>query len=403
MGVDEASGLGRLLRSEATSQRATFLELFFDLVFIFALTRVSQRIIIDLTGERRILLTEAGETLILFLALWLVWSTTVWATSQLDPDLPAVQAIVVVAMFGSMLMAVALPEGFGVHGLLFAGAFAAVQISRALIFLRALRARPGRWLGRRVLLWSTVTGVLWVIGGVFSEGPARGAVWTVALAVGYGGVLLGYPVPRLGRSPVTGQPIASEHLAERYQQFLLIALGEMVLGIGLTFSGGSFTPGRTVGFVLAFGTAVLLWRVYFHRAGHLLPAAIARARDPALLGGTLGLAHLLMIIGIVLTGVGYELFIEHPAGPADRAWLAPILGGPALFLIGRAHFEWLVFGRVSGARAVAVVLLAALAVGLRDAPPLAVGAAAGVVLLGVAVTDTRRSRRGPVEHPMPRS
>ncbi|MDG4829771.1 low temperature requirement protein A [Solwaraspora sp. WMMD1047] len=402
MGVDEASGLGRLLRSEATSQRATFLELFFDLVFIFALTRVSQRIIIDLTGDRRILLTEAGETLILFLAVWLVWSTTVWATSQLDPDLPAVQAMVVVAMFGSMLMAVALPEGFGVHGLLFAGAFAALQIIRAFILLRALRARPARWLGRRALIWSVASGLLWITGGVFSEGPARGAVWTAALAVGYGGVALGYPVPRLGRSPVTGQPIASEHLAERYQQFLLIALGEMVLGVGLTYSGGAFTPARSVGFVLAFGTTVLLWRIYFHRAGHLLPAAIGRARDPARLGGTLGLAHLLMIIGVVLTGVGYELFIDHPAGPPDRAWLAPILGGPALFLIGRAYFEWLVFDRVSGSRVVAVALLGALAVALRGTPPLAVGAATGAVLLGVAVTDTRRSRRGPVEQPVQR-
>ncbi|MBE1488051.1 low temperature requirement protein A [Plantactinospora soyae] len=397
---------GLILRGEASSQRATFLELFLDLVFVFALTRVSQRLITDFTTEQRILLSEAGQTLLLFLALWLLWATTAWITSTLEPDALAVQVVVVVTVVGSMVMAVALPQGFGERGLVFAGAYVSVQIGRILIFLLATHGRadptdPAAPL--RVLFWSGLTAVPWIIGGLLGEGAARGVLWSLAVTVDYIALTLGWPAPRLGRTRFSGQTLAEEHLAERYQQFLLIALGESIFVIGVTFSGGggAFTPARTGAFGLALLTTVLFWRIYFYRAGQVLPLAITRARDPARLGQSVAYTHLTMIAGIVLTGVGYELSIAHPLGHNPPAWLFAVLGGPALFLVGRAGFEYQVFGRVSRSRVAGLILLGAVVPAMLNMSPLTIAGTAAGILLGVALLDFRRSHGRAPEQPAP--
>ncbi|MFY1690951.1 low temperature requirement protein A [Plantactinospora sp. WMMB782] len=399
-----------LLRTEASSQRATFLELFLDLVFVFALTRVSQRLVEDFTSNQRILLAEAGQTLVLFLVLWFIWASTAWATSTLEPETLAVQGVVVVTVVCSMVVAVAVPEGFGDRGLIFAGAYLAVQFGRVGFFLLATRGRsvpgdPGT--PRRVLFWAGVTALPWLVGGLAGENALRGVLWSVAVAVDYLGFTLGWPTPRLGRAHYGGQPFAGEHLAERYQQFLLIALGELILVTGISFSsteGAAFTPARSAALGLALLTTVLLWRIYFYRAGHVLPNAIIQARDPTRLGLAAAYTHLVMIAGIVLTGVGFELSITHPFGHIVPAWLIAILGGPALFLAGRAGFEFQVFGRVSWTRVAGLVLLAASAVLVpvtRRLPLLTVAGITAAVLLGVALSDLRRAWGQTPEQPAP--
>ncbi|MFC6017149.1 low temperature requirement protein A [Plantactinospora solaniradicis] len=397
---------GLVLRGEASSQRATFLELFLDLVFVFALTRVSQRLIADFTSDERILLSEAGQTLVLFLALWLIWATTAWITSTLEPEALAVQVVVVMTVAGSMVMAVALPQGFGDRGLVFAGAYVIVQLGRTLFFLVATRGRPipaDPAAVLRVLFWAGLTAVPWIVGGVVGEGPVRGVLWSLAVTVDYVALALGWPTPRLGRARHADQPIAGEHLAERYQQFLLIALGESIFVIGITFSGGggAFHLDRTAGFGVALLTTVLLWRIYFYRAGHVLPDAIIQARDPARLGLSAAYTHLIMIAGIVLTGVGYELFITRPLGSKPSAWLFAILGGPALFLAGRMGFEFQVFGRVSRSRVAGLVLLGAAVPLVLDLPALAVAGTAVGLLVGVALADLWRSQGRAPEPPAP--
>lgn len=137
------------------------------------------------------------------------------------------------------------------------------------------------------------------------------------------------------------------HAAERFRQFFIIALGELILVSGLTFSRGRFEPDRVAAVVVAFATTALQWRIYIHRAGSLLGEAIAAARDPLRAVIPALYAHLLMVAGIVVIAVGDELVIEHPLGHTPPAWIIVILGGPALFLAGRGMFEYEVFGRVS--------------------------------------------------------
>lgn len=390
-----------LVRTDATRQRATFLELFLDLVFVFALTRISARLITDFTGGQRGVYAGLAQALLLFLALWVVWSLTVWSTSWLDPEAPLVQTVIVITTVGAMTMAVAVPDGFGARAALFAITYVTLQIGRVVYFLLAAHGRPDPQQSIRILVWLLLSAPPWIIGGLVDSGTARGWLWAVAVLVDYTGLFLGWPTPRLGAQRLGVRMIAAEHLAERYQQFLLIALGEAIFVIGLAFSGSEFRIEQTGGFALALTTTVLLWRIYFHVAGGLLDGAVDRSRDPSRLATHLAFAQLVMIAGIVLTGVGFELFITEPLGHLPTAWLVAILGGPALFLAGRAVLEYEVFARVSRSRAAGLVALGLLVPVALHLDPLSAGATAALVLLGIAGADTRRSRRHPPETPSP--
>jgi low temperature requirement protein LtrA len=134
---------------------------------------------------------------------------------------------------------------------------------------------------------------------------------------------------------LVGVPVAGEHLAERLQQFYLITLGEAIFVAGRALSNSDFGTPRAAGFGLAFVSILLFWRIYFYRAGFTLPVAITRARNPVRESVALAGSHLLMIGGVVLAGVGFELYITEPLGRPQPNWLIAILGGPALFLAGR--------------------------------------------------------------------
>jgi low temperature requirement protein LtrA len=382
-------------------QRATFLELFLDLAFVFALSRLSQRLIEDFTTERRILLPEIGQTALLLLALWLVWTLAAWLTSLYNPQRTAIQLTILGIMLGSMAMAVAVPTAFEGEAPIFVGAYVAVQVGRPLALLLLLRGHEHWRVPVRIVCWHTVSAVLWIVGAVLHIGPADAALWMLALVIEYAGFILGWPTPGLGRSRITQFVIAIEHLAERYRQFVLIALGESILLTGITFSSGGFEAGRTVAFVVALATIALLWRIYFGPSGEALaPGVVGHPRRARIV--EFGIyTHLVIVAGILATAVGYELVIEHPSGHLDPAWLAVILGGPALFLAGRAAAEYAVLRRVPHSRLVGLTALAALAPALVRLSPLASGIAATGVLAGIVVADTVRVRRRPGEPPSP--
>ncbi|WP_435210060.1 low temperature requirement protein A [Micromonospora sp. bgisy143] len=392
---------GGLLREAGTRERATFLELFLDLVFVFALTRISLRLIDDFTEGHRGVFAGLGQALVLFLALWAVWTLTVWSTSWLDPEAMIVQAVIVITMAGAMTMAVAVPDGFGARASLFAITLVTLQVGRVVYFHIAGHGRPDPQQSIRIVFWLGLSAPFWIVGGLVNDGDVRGWLWAVAVGVDYIGSYRGWPTPRLGAQRLGVQAIAAGHLAERYQQFLLIALGEAIFVIGLAFSGSSFHAAQTAAFVLALATTVLLWRIYFHLAGGTLDTAVGASGDAARLATQMAFAHLAMIAGIVLTGVGMELYITEPFGHLPATWLIAILGGPALFLAGRAALEYQVFTRISRSRTAGLLALALLVPATLPLRPLIAGTAATLVLLGVAVADFRRSRRRPREMARP--
>jgi low temperature requirement protein LtrA len=388
------SRAAELLRSPEDPQRATFLELFFDLVFVLALTQLSHGLIQHLTW------TGGFQTLVLLLALWWTWLHTAGTTDRLDPQRPPIQLIVVATMLGSLVLAAATPQAFGVQGQLFAGAYVATNIGRSAFLVLVLRGQDVQRVWARQLIWFGVSTVPWITGALMHD-SARAALWTLAVAVDYAIATLRWPTPRLGRAKAAEFGITSEHLAERYRQFFIIALGELILLTGLAYSGSGFHRDSNVALLLSFATTVLLWRIYIYRAGELLATAIATARDPLRIAFPAVYSHLAMVAGIVLTAVGDQIVITHPAGHTRPGWTAVLVGGPALFLAGRAIFEYAVFARVSRNRWIGLLVLAALTPVLLHSPPMIVALAVTAVLTGIAIRDAARARGRPPETPSP--
>ncbi|WP_233257908.1 low temperature requirement protein A [Micromonospora sp. S4605] len=392
-GEPVTSGVGRLLR-EPEEQRATFLDLFFDLVFVFALFRLSHGLLNHLNW------TGAFQALVLLLAVWWVWTQTAGIGDRFDPRRPAIQLLVIGCMFGSMVLAAAAPGAFGEHGLVFAGAYVAVQVGRSLFLVIVTRGDERQRTEMRVLFWYGVSAVPWIAGAVVQGWP-REVLWSLAVAVDYVVLRIGWPTPRLGRAGAAEFPLSGEFLAERHRQFFIIALGELILVTGLTFTGDGFGADRSAAAVVAFATTVLLWRIYIHRAGQVLAEAVTAAPDPLRVAVSAIYAHPVMVAGIVAISIGDELVIEHPLGHTPPAWVAVILGGPALFLAGRATFEYAVFGRVSRNRVAGVLALAAISPATVFLPPVLVATASALVLAGIALSDAARARGRPPEPPSP--
>jgi low temperature requirement protein LtrA len=371
-----------LVRDPRQAGSVTFLELFFDLAYVFALTRLSQELYEQVTWH------GAWETLVTLLALWWIWSTTVWMTERLDPDQAATQLVVIAIMFGALVLAAAVPEAFGRHGMIFAVGYVTTQFVRTGFQQFALRGHRLRRNIRQALLWLVPSGLLWLAGAAVTHTTAREALWSMGILVDYVGATLGWPVPRLGRVRYFGMPVGSEHLSERYRQFLIIALGDMILVTTATFTNGGLTANRWAAFVSAFVTTVLLWRIYIYRAGELLGEAIAAADQPTRFGLAASNAHLIMVTGIVLTTVANELTINHAFGHPDVAWTAVVVAGPAAFLVGRALLEYTVFARVSRARLAGLGAVVLVIFPVAQAVPLVLTTALiNVVLLAIAVVN----------------
>ncbi|MEV0157095.1 low temperature requirement protein A [Micromonospora sp. NPDC050686] len=376
--------------SRKPPQRAGFVELLFDVVLVFALTRLSDRLVEHLNWH------GFYSAMVLTLAIWWLWYRMAWTANRYDPTRPMIQVMVIVTMLGALLMAASLPAALEAHAAVFAGVYVAVQVLRHLWLVLFGGDGYARGVSIRILFWACVSAVPW-IAGIFAAGDLRLACWTVAVLVDYAAGLLDFPTPWLGRAGLRGQPIAEGHLTERYRQVLIIAFGETILTSGIQISPYGFQRERTSALLVAFVITVLLWQIYYYRAGELLPAAIASSRAPAYVGEVASYAHLLMVIGVAVSAVGDRLIIMEPFGATTTARITVILGGPALFLVGRGMLDYASFSRVSWSRPIALVLLAIMVPAVHVLPPLVVALAAALVLAGVATSNVITWRLSPRE------
>lgn len=249
-----------LLRDHAEPQRATYVELFFDVILVFALTRLSHTLFTNLTW------LGALHTVILLASFWWVWVFTAWTTNRLNPAQPLIQIVIIPMMFGTLLMAGAAPAAFAENGLIFATTYAVLQIGRPLFVTIALRGRGEVAIGSlQQLVWSSFSGAVW-IAGAFTEGTSRVLIWLFAAALGFTMSRLEFRLPKIGPARIAAQPISAEHLAERYQQIMIVAFGETILASGGQFAMTGFERDRVIAFALAFATTTLMWRIYFYRA-----------------------------------------------------------------------------------------------------------------------------------------
>jgi low temperature requirement protein LtrA len=380
-----------LLRERGPGKaRVTQVELFFDLVYVFAITQLSHLLLTHLNPH------GVFQTVLLEVAVWIAWVYTAWFTNWFDPNRRVVRGVLVAVMVASLLMSASLPAAFGERGLLFAGSYVAMQVFRVAFSVAAFTGHPVQQRSfQRILFWFALSGCFWIAGGLVS-GATREALWVIAVILDVVAPAIGFYTPGLGRSSTEDWNIAGEHLAERCELFLIIALGESVLVTGAAFGELDISAAVLAAFVIAFLTSVALWWVYFDRSAGAAEAVIAASADPGRLGrSAYTYYHLPMVAGIIVSAVGDELVLSEPLGHASPEIIATVLGGPAIFLAGHALFKLAVFGVLSTPRLIGIALLALIAVVGSDWAPLALSTSALAVIAGVALADTR------VTHPVP--
>ncbi|TFC98753.1 low temperature requirement protein A [Cryobacterium sinapicolor] len=390
-------GLRRnLLRPDRSDQadRVTFIELFFDLIFVFALTQLSNHLYENQSWQ------GAAESVVLVLALWWIWVHTTWVTNVLDPARLPVRGVVIGLSLIGLVVSVSIFESFGDRGLIFAVAYVTLQLGRTAFMALAL-ARHDPALFRafvRIFVWLAVAGLFWILGGLL---PAdyRLLLWASALGIEFVSASLGFPVPGLGRATPGNGELSGPHIAERSALFVIIALGESFLVTGFAFVDQDVSVPGVLGLLLAFVSGAAMWWLYFDHGEHAGSKALTEAANPGRLARlAYTYVHALIIAGVVLTSVGDKEILAHPDGPVTFSTAVAITGGPLLYLLGLALFRFLVAGEVlvSHLSGIAVLLLA---LPLASAlPPLAVGAAGAFVLATVACWDTIvRVRNGTAE------
>lgn len=318
------------------------LELFFDLVFVFAVTQLSHYLLAHHT------VTGALQTLVMFLAVWWAWIYTAWATNWLDPALAPVRLALMIIMALSMVMSSAIPQAFGAYGLPFAIAYVTIQVGRTAY---TAWAREGILHGTstnlaRATLYFIVSGIFWIAGGLESDPTARLAYWIAALAIESAGPLTFFYVPGIGRSTFAEWNISGAHMAERAGLFIIIALGEGIVVTGATFAGLTPSTEAMLAFLSAFLGSVTMWWIYFDVGAQRGSELIEHDERPGSLGRkayTYG--HIPIVAGIIVLAVADEQVLAHPTGHLQPFFIAALIAGAMLFIGGTMYFKKVTSGQ----------------------------------------------------------
>ncbi len=382
---DHGNGFLRV-RGEREHAKVDFVELFFDLVFVFAVTQLSHGLIAHYTP------LGALQTGFLLLAVWWVWIYTAWCTNWADPARRPVRFILFGLMLAGLVLSISIPQAFGPRGLAFAGAYVVIQVGRtvAMLWLTA-RRRPGLHRNfQRVFVWLVLSGAFWVAGGIADDG-ARFTLWALALVLEYVAPACGFWTPGLGRSTTRDWDIEPGHLAERCGLFIIIALGESILMTGATYADRAITIPTTGAFVVAFVGSLTMWWIYFDTGARRVGHRFSLSDDPGRLARiAYTYLHVPLVAGIILGAVADEFILMHPEGHdghTDAGTMAAIIGGPAVFLVGNILFKrtaarWLPLSHLVGLGLLAPLVPVAFAVS-----PLMLAAAADAVLVVVAIWE----------------
>jgi low temperature requirement protein LtrA len=387
----KADASGSLLRRRDPHDHAhvTYVELFFDLVFVFAVTQLSHALLAHLTPLGLL------HAALLMMAVWWVWIYTSWVTNWLDPGRAPVRLMLFALMLAGLLLSTSIPQAFGSRGLAFAGAYAFMQVGRCLFMLWALRGNsPGNYRNfLRITAWLAVAGAFWIAGGL-AEGGWRLGLWATALVIEYVSPSAGFWTPGLGRSTTADWDISGAHMAERCALFIIIALGESVLVTGATFAGLPWTATTVAAFLVAFLGSVAMWWLYFNVGAERASRNIAASGDPGRVARfAYTYLHLPLVAGIVLAAVGDELVLAHPTGHTDAKTAAVLIGAPALYLLGNLLFKRAAADSPALSHMIGLALLAALIPAAAVMEPLAFSAATTAVLVVVAAWETIAFRR----------
>jgi low temperature requirement protein LtrA len=387
-----------LLRSRTGDHhgRVGFVELFFDLVFVFAVTQISHLLL----GHPD--LAHALQSAFLLTAMWVVWMWTTWATNWLDVERTPTRIMLFLVMAGGVVLAAALPHAFDERGLAFAATYVAIQIGRTAFLVTALRAgkENERRNFERILVYFIISGAFWIGGGLAEDTAARWAFWLTALFIDTASPLWGFWTPFMGRSTPDDWRVDPEHMSERSGLFIIIALGESVILIGATFAGADMWDVAHFGALAgAFGGAVAMWWIYFATIAEEARDEFVSAENPGALARTAyTYAHIPIVAGIVLAAVGNEFVLAHPEGHIAFATTLIVVGGPSLFVAGSLWFSWIFCGKPPMSHILGLGALLVCALAASSLEPVWLNAMTTLVLMGVGAWETYGSESPEQEH-----
>jgi low temperature requirement protein LtrA len=319
----------------------SYIELFFDLVFVFAITQLSHFL------SHHPGLASALEGLVMLLAVWWVWIYTCWVTNWLDCDRAMVRLMLLAMMLGGLALSSAIPDAFGAGGLRFALAYCGLQIGRSifLIFAASVVDAARTRNAMRLTFWFLLATPLWIWGATATP-EARLAAWAAAIAIEYAGPFLRFATPFLGTSTLADWDVSGHHMAERCALFIIIALGEAVLVTGTSYVGIPADRAPTAALVTSFVGSAAMWWIYFDIGAKRGRKMIEQATQAGLVArNAYTYLHLPIVAGLVVTAVGDALMLDASDMAVTLAEVLAVCGGPWLFLAGCIGFKWSTSGQ----------------------------------------------------------
>jgi low temperature requirement protein LtrA len=345
--VDEAAMAEQGMAMER-EHRITPLELFFDLVFVYAFTQVTMVFTDDTSWA------GLAHGVLILAALWWAWAAYAWLTNTIDAGQDAVLAALLVALVAMFVAALAVPETFGRHGVLFGAAFFVVTVMHLAVY--ALSARPDQELFGAVLRLSpsNLLGAVLILAAGFAPDGVKSLLWLLALVLGFGAPLL---------TRTMGWRLEPAHFVERHGLIVIIAIGESLIAIGLGAAGTDLGPGVIAAAVLGLLVATSFWLAYFDyfpiRAQQLLAERSGHDRT-ALARDVYSYLHLPMVCGIVLFAFALKVTLAHVGQELETIPAFALCAGPAMYLLAFALVRLRVSGSLGRGRAIAAAAFAAL-------------------------------------------
>jgi low temperature requirement protein LtrA len=373
--------------------RVTYAELFFDLVFVFAITQISHTLLAHFT------LLGALQVTLLFLAVWWVWVFTSWITNWLDPEKTPVRLLLFAMMLGGLVLSTSIPKAFDERGLWFALAYATMQVGKTIfLWLSTPASRPRtRMNAIRIAAWLSTSAIFWITGGI-AEGQSRLVLWAIALVIEYISPAVRFWIPRFGASSVADWMIEGGHMAERCALFIIIALGESIVVIGATFAELTWTSENLPAFVSALVGSIAMWWIYFHIGAEAGSEELSRSSEPGRLARlAYTYLHMPIVAGIVVAAVADELVLKHPGGHSDLKTVTSAIGGPLLFLFGTMLFKHSFRGFLQLSHGIGIIALCVLAWFAGEMSPLMLSILTTAIMIVVATWETISLRPGHAE------
>ncbi len=367
---------------EEEEKRTEFIELFFDLVFVFAFTQVTTLVLEDTSAA------GFARAAVVFALIWWAWSAYAWLTDAIDVENIPTRLFIFGAMLAAFFMALAVPNAYGDEARWFVAAYFVVRVLHVALYLWGVRNDPSHLSAvARLAPWFLVAPMIAVAGGLVDD-PARTTLWVVSLVVDVVGTLA-------ANRSASGFRVAPSHFADRYALIVIIALGESIVAIGLAAEGLTEDSTYALAVAVSFAGAAVAWWAYFDwiqiAAEHALARAGPQLRGP-LARDVYTYFHYPIVLGIVFLAVAAKKTLSAPTEPLTDGGRAALGVGLALFLLGFVLIRLRVVRHVAWERIGAALVVLILVVVLDDADALVLLTLSVVVVAVALAVETFRLR-----------